>query len=67
MNQRNLGADAAGSNGQRLFFYGPEVAILATFSSGSTISLQGWYEIQYSDNVLIRKIPNFYFQTKVVL
>ncbi len=46
---------------------GPETIITSFFSDGSSISLQGWYEFQYINNLENNRIPNLFLITTIKL
>lgn len=45
--------------------YAPETAITARFGSGSEISINGWYEFQFYQNKIIKKVPNIFLHTSL--
>lgn len=46
---------------------GPETVVKINFLDQSSISLQGWYEFQYINNLTYNKIPNLFLLINVVL
>jgi len=48
-------------------FYGPEMQFDYVVSSGSRISLNGWYERQTVNGVAIRYVPNIFLYTTIFL
>lgn len=49
-------------------FYGPETIIDIRFNNGgSRLSLNGWYERQFVNKVLLRNLPNFFFTLRIPL
>lgn len=58
-------AQASLQQNSRTRNYGPELSFTANFASGSSISLQGWYEWQYSNGVLFRTQPNLLLQAAI--
>lgn len=48
-------------------FYGPETIIDISFKGGSRLSLNGWYEWQFVNKVLLRNLPNLFFVLRAPL
>jgi len=47
--------------------YGPETVVTISFSSGSSVSLRGWYEFQTIDDRERKQIPNLILYTRIRL
>lgn len=43
----------------------PETEIIATFGSGNTLRINGWYEFRFSTNGKITNVPNVYLETYI--
>lgn len=67
LSQRNLNVLPTARTGTEIIqnSLGPEAVLVGRFSSGSEISVNGWYEFQFLKNNEIRKMPNIFINTLI--
>lgn len=69
LDQKKLSSGTGGGFGSSIDYIslGPEALLRYIFDSGSSISFEGWYEIQSTGNENKRYVPNFFLTATLIL